>query len=279
MGKSLIYENPFSSNAHQFLNADGCGKWQTGKKSMVLYHDISLSVLLRPSECEIFKTLARTEMSVSKVFAGAACLPPLWIMVTSNQRFHSHSVPEPSRELRERIRLETEEGKKGKSGSSQQLLLPSWRPSEISKFGRAARPSQQSSPAKLRRSLLLESNLKPVGAGDWPNVRAIQSRVLEAHCFQRPDLDPSCIPRGEKFTRAHVLLGAAERVLSHLEQRERGDFYSWPIASYCLTTLCMVARFYDRQMEDGAAFKSRLRAILEKLETDEDGRQIYLDLI
>lgn len=67
VGKSLIFENPFSANAHQFLNQEGVGRWQTGQHSLVLYHDINLSVLLRPSECETFKTLARTEMSSAKI--------------------------------------------------------------------------------------------------------------------------------------------------------------------------------------------------------------------
>jgi uncharacterized membrane protein YgcG len=118
VGKSLIFENPFSANAHQFLNQEGVGRWQTGQHSLVLYHDINLSVLLRPSECETFKTLARTEMSSAKIVGSAAYLKPLFVCVTSNQRVHEHSIENPTRELRDRVRNEEEEvwGTGGGSG-------------------------------------------------------------------------------------------------------------------------------------------------------------------
>ena len=275
VGKSLVFENPFSANAHQFLNQEGCGRWNVGRHSLVMYHDVSLSVLLRPSECETFKTLARTEMSASKVFAGSAYLPPLFLLVTSNQRVHAHEVADPTRELRERVRRETEEaassGKKvGRQAESKQLLLPSWKPA-------SSRPSQSTKPA-LRRALVLESNMRAATVADSPNVRALQSRILEAHCYQRPELDPWCVPRGEKFTRAHVLLGTSEYALSILEARQRTDFYSWPLASYVLTTLCMSIKFYAKNMEDGPDFESRLRAVLERLEPDPEERMLYTDL-
>ena len=289
VGKSLVFENPFSSNAHQFLNQDGVGRWNVGRHSLVMYHDISLSVLLRPSECETFKTLARTEMSASKIFAGSAYLPPLFLLVTSNQRVHRHEVADPTLELRDRVRNELEKLSSSSSASSsaaarkarqhakaaesRQMLLPSWR--------LASSPASHSSrtrPAALRRSLFLQSNLKAPTLADTPNVRALQSRILEVHCYQRPELDPGCIPRGEKFTRAHVLLGVSEYALSILESHERTDFYSWPLGSYILTTLCMSLKFYTRNMEDGAALESRLIAVLEKLEPDEEERKQYLDL-
>ena len=260
-------------------------RWQVGKHSLVMYHDISLSILLRPAECEIFKTLARTEMSASKVHSGTAYLPPLWILVTSNQRVHRHEVLNPSRELRSRVKQESDElfaSKKGKassSGMSQQLLLP-WCPVEKVKVElQATRSPSKKSIQVLRTSLSLESNLRPASQIDFPNVRAVQSRILEAHCFQRPELDPLCIPRGEKFSRSHVLLGVYDSVLSILERHERTDFYSWPLVSYVLTTLCMVSELYLKNMEEGGSAESRLRSVLEKLEPDERERQLYLDLI
>ena len=275
VGKSLIFENPFSANSHQFLNQEGCGRWLVGQHNLVMYHDISLSVLLRPSECETFKTLARTELSSSKVFAGSAYLPPLWILVTSNQRVHPHEVANPSKELRDRVKKETEDvSKKGKSVSSQQLLLPCWRASGA---GAGASNRSPSTSAKLGRSLLLESNLKATNQSDCPNIRALQSRILEAHCYQRPVLEPWCIPRGEKFTRAHVLLGAHERVLSILEAHSRSDFYSWPLPAGALTTLSLVSRFYAKNMEDGENARTRLVDLLTRLEPDEEERQVYLD--
>jgi hypothetical protein len=104
---------------------------------------------------------------------------------------------------------------------------------------------------------------------------------LEAHCHQRPELDPACIPRGETFTRAHVLLGVYQSVLDILESHEREDFYSPPIISYALTTLCMVSKFFSRNMEgeDGEGVERRLRVLIERLEPDLKERQLYFNLI
>lgn len=248
-----------------------------------MYHDISLSVLLKPSECEIFKTLSRTEMSSSKVFAGSAYLPPLWILLTSNQRVHSHSVPNPSRELRDRIKSELEDqeqrsAKRNRPSVAQQLLMPDWK---IKKEDVPA--AHSNSPPKsgklLRKSVTLQSNLRAANQTDGPNVRALQSRILEVHCFQRPLLEPWCIPRGEPFSRAHLLLGIYETVLSILEEHSREDFYSWPLASYTLTTLCMVSRFFTRNMDDGEDVELRLKAAVERLEPDDVQKKIYFDLI
>jgi len=291
VGKSLVFENPFSSNCHQYISSEGCGRWQTGKHSMVMYHDINLSILLKPTECEMFKTLARTEMSAAKVHSGAAYVPALFVLVTSNQRVHAHSVPNPTRELRERIRQESEDvsAKKGKQQPdlSNQLLL-SWKgaKNQKSKLQGNSATARSPPPPKTKKQVLsttrtlhLESNLRPSSQLDCPNIRALQSRILEAHCFQRPELDPLCVPRGETFTRAHVLLGVYESVVAILERHERGDFYSPPLISYVLTTLCMVSQFYARNMEDGAGMELRLRALLERLEPDPVERQLYLDLV
>jgi hypothetical protein len=276
VGKSVVFENPFSSNAHQFLNQEGVGRWNTGKHSLVMYHDINLSVLLRPSECETFKTLARTEMASVKVVGNSAYLGSLFLLLTSNQRVHTHEVENPTRELRERVKSESDEafGKKGKTSNAQQLLLPAWRPPEQSRSGAKA-----AAKSGLRRTLVLESNLKPATQLDCPNVRALKSRILEAHCFQRPELEPWCIPRGEKFSRAHFLLGVYEFALSILESRERSDFYSWALPSYVLATLSLVSRFHVAHTEGGEEVRRRLLAVLAKLEPDDDEREFYLNLI
>ena len=293
VGKSLIFENPFSANAHQFLNQEGVGRWQTGQHSLVLYHDINLSVLLRPSECETFKTLARTEMSSAKIVGSAAYLKPLFVCVTSNQRVHTHSIENPTRELRDRVKSEEEDvwvtgggsgggggvkgGKKPRSlsrsagGGEGQMLLP------------AAWNSGSSSTAGVcRRILVLKSQLRSSNSLDTPNIRALKSRVIEAHCFQRPELEAWCLPRGEKFTRAHLLLGVYETALSILEGHERRDFYSWVLPSYVLATLCMVSRFHSRQLESGdgeGQTRRRLLAVLERLEPDEREREFFVDLL
>jgi hypothetical protein len=288
VGKSLVFENPFSSNCHQYVSSEGCGRWQTGKHSLVMYHDINLSSLLKPTECEMFKTLARTEMSAAKVHSGAAYVPNLFVFLTSNQRVHAHTVPDPTRELRERIKQETEDvsAKKGKQPDLSKQLLLSWRGttnqnSTSSDHGKVSRspPSNKNKKQALRNALHLESSFRPSSQLDCPNIGALQSRILEAHCYQRPDLDPLCIPRGESFTRAHVLLGVYQSVLAILESHEREDFYSAPLISYVLTTLCMVSKFFARNMEDGARVELRLRALLERLEPDPTERQLYFDLI
>jgi hypothetical protein len=304
VGKSLIFENPFSSNCHQYISSEGCGRWHTGKHSMVMYHDINLSVLLKPSECEMFKTLARTEMSAAKVHSGAAYVPTLFVFVTSNQRVHSHTVSEPTRELRERIKQESEHVSVAKASKkkenkppaadykSRQLLL-SWRGAAATTSNHKFTFEEQNQttarsplnrnkkPGSSRNAVHLESNLRPSSQHDCPNIRAVQSRILEAHCHQRPELDPACIPRGETFTRAHVLLGVYQSVLDILESHEREDFYSPPIISYALTTLCMVSKFFSRNMEgeDGEGVERRLRVLIERLEPDLKERQLYFNLI
>ncbi len=213
---------------------------------------------------------------------SAAYLKPLFVCVPSNQRVHMHSIENPTRELRDCVKSNKEEGwgtggggsrgGKGRKKSSSrsvggQMLLPSWNGSKD---------------GLCRRTLVLRSQLQSSNSLDTPNIRAVKSRIIEAHCFQRPELEAWCLPRGEKFTRAHLLLGVYETALSILEGHERRDFYSWVLPSYVLATLCMVSRFHSRQMESGdgeGQTRRRLLAVLERLEPDERERYFFIDLL
>ena len=90
VGKSTLWEHPLYENAHSYVNDSGVGRWSVKKKNVLFYHDIDINALIKGKDCEKFKTISRTEVTVCKVFGKTEVLPPLFVCITSNMRVHNH---------------------------------------------------------------------------------------------------------------------------------------------------------------------------------------------
>jgi len=93
VGKSSLFESPAFENGHSYVAEAGVGRFAVKKRSTLIYSDISLDALYKSKDAAKFRTIARSEPTTCKVFADTCTLPPLWVLITSNQRIHSHSVP------------------------------------------------------------------------------------------------------------------------------------------------------------------------------------------
>jgi len=93
VGKSSLFESPAFENGHSYVAEAGVGRFAVKKRSTLIYSDISLDALYKSKDAAKFRTIARSEPTTCKVFADTCTLPPLWVLITSNQRIHSHIVP------------------------------------------------------------------------------------------------------------------------------------------------------------------------------------------
>ena len=93
VGKSSLFESPAFENGHSYVAEAGVGRFAVKKRSTLIYSDISLDALYKSKDAAKFRTIARSEPTTCKVFADTCTLPPLWVLITSNQRIHAHSLP------------------------------------------------------------------------------------------------------------------------------------------------------------------------------------------
>ena len=93
VGKSSLFESPAFENGHSYVAEAGVGRFAVKKRSTLIYSDISLDALYKSKDASKFRTIARSEPTTCKVFADTCTLPPLWVLITSNQRIHSHVLP------------------------------------------------------------------------------------------------------------------------------------------------------------------------------------------
>ena len=196
-GKTVLFENPTLQNAHSFVGEVGVGRYSVGAKSLLLYSDIGLERLLRGTDGEKFKTLARTERTACKIHSHTEELPPVFVFLTSNQNVHRHTLPE-------------------ESGTASFFKRSRTFPSTLDGLVRSCRSAE--------RARMLE-----------PLVAAVKNRVLEAFVSQPPL--GLVLPTSGKFQRIHAILGLYSRVCNLLLEYEADSFYSLALPSYVLTGL------------------------------------------
>lgn len=98
VGKSSIFESPAFENGHSYVAEAGVGRFEVKKRSTLIYSDICLDILHKSKDAGKFRTIARSEPTTCKVFAKTVTLPPLWVLITANQRIHDHLLPpDPSK--------------------------------------------------------------------------------------------------------------------------------------------------------------------------------------
>lgn len=78
---------------HNLATDEGVGRFVTGSKNLLLLHDCDLRVLYTGNDASKFKAIARTETTTAKVHSSTITIPPLFVMVTSNQKLLRHVFP------------------------------------------------------------------------------------------------------------------------------------------------------------------------------------------
>lgn len=88
-----MIENVLLQGGHNLAMDEGVGRFVTGSKNLLLLHDCDLKILYSGGDAPKFKAIARTETVTAKVHSTTVTIPPLFIMVTSNQKLLKHAFP------------------------------------------------------------------------------------------------------------------------------------------------------------------------------------------
>jgi hypothetical protein len=212
-GKTRCIESVLQEAAFTFNSEKGVGRYNGCKhRPIMMYHDVDISVLYKGTDGQIFRSLSRTESTNVKVHSGLVTLPPLWLLISSNQRINSHTFV------------------KSQSDPSADNILHSLFSSGVEKF-----ESQLLVPG-TKRELLQES------------LTAVRMRVLELFVKAAPNLDNTPLPNGILFTRLHLMVGLYEKVVEIMKKYSPNDFHSPLLISYVLTALCSNFKLYKKKL-------------------------------
>jgi len=127
---------------------------------------------------------------------------------------------------------------------------------------------------KFESDLTLPDKRKATEKG---NILAVQSRILEAFCRSRPEIDMDCFPRGQEFTRKHFLFGVLPYVIEIMNLYNKADFFSPSFLCYCLTGLVNTIDAYSAVMEDGEKRSNEISNLIDRLVSNKDLQNEYFD--
>ncbi len=98
VGKSLLFESVILVTGHQLLSSSssnsgdaGVGRFKTGSKNTVVFHDINIATLVG-TDVERVKSLARSETTVVKIHSSTSTVSPMFVFYTSNERLFRHNI-------------------------------------------------------------------------------------------------------------------------------------------------------------------------------------------
>ena len=95
VGKTTLFENCLLEGSHIQCNEEGVGRFKTGGKNILFFHDIPITKLWIGKDAEKVRTITRGELTVAKVHSGTQMVAPLFVLVTSNMRLMDHKFPHP----------------------------------------------------------------------------------------------------------------------------------------------------------------------------------------
>ena len=295
VGKTRIIEHCLQQASFTYASEQGVGRFNVKDRPILMYRDIDIEKLVKGADSSKFRTICRSEMTAVKIFSSTVTLPPLWVMVSANQRINDHRFPVnnlkrklPSSPLsaaaataaaaaHSQNKTKKVELKPSTLGSGA-FVLPSASsgarytatkngPTCVIPLMPPSYPSQLTKPGK-RTEILEES------------VRAVQNRVLELYVRDRPDLTDTPLPNGVVFQRTHLVVGIYDMVIGILSNHLSQDFHSPVLLSYVLTGLCDNFALYKRHWGDeeaARANKSRVANLVLQHVSDKVQQKAYLD--
>jgi hypothetical protein len=93
-GKSTLVENVMLDGAHNMATEEGVGRFNTGRKNLILLHDVDLHYLYSGADADKIRAISRAETTSAKVHSSVIQVPPMFVLVTSNERIQDHKVRE-----------------------------------------------------------------------------------------------------------------------------------------------------------------------------------------
>ena len=90
VGKSTLFENCLIEGSHLQCSEDGVGRFNTGSKNILFYHDVPITRLWIGKDAEKVRTISRGETTVAKVHSSTQMIAPLFLLATSNMRLMEH---------------------------------------------------------------------------------------------------------------------------------------------------------------------------------------------
>jgi hypothetical protein len=94
VGKSTLIENIMLEGGHNMTSEVGVGRYDTGKKNLLLLHDVDLNILISGPDADKIRAITRGETTTAKIHSSVTILPPLFVIITSNGRLLDHRVKE-----------------------------------------------------------------------------------------------------------------------------------------------------------------------------------------
>ena len=295
VGKTRIIEHCLQQASFTYASEQGVGRFNVKDRPILMYRDIDIEKLVKGADSGKFRTICRSEMTAVKIFSSTVTLPPLWVMVSSNQRINDHRFPKNTLKRKNpdapvahtQSKVQREEAvakqpaavKSSQSSASRQssFVLPSASagnryattkngPTCVIPLMPASYPSQLTRPGK-KNEVQEES------------VRAVQNRVLELYVKDRPDLTDAPLPNGVVFQRTHLVVGIYDMIIDIMAKLLPQDFHSPVLVSYILTGLCDNYALYKRHWGDANAAltnKSRIVGLILQHVSDDVQQNAYL---
>jgi len=90
-GKTMIFENPLLEVSHMVTTEKGVSRFNFEAKSTMLLHDVNLTNLIKSSDCDRLKAIARGEPVPAKTHGSVQTVPSVFTVITSNQRLFTHT--------------------------------------------------------------------------------------------------------------------------------------------------------------------------------------------
>ena len=76
---------------HNFATDEGVGRYETGRKNLLLLHDVNIGILYSGRDSDKIKAIARSETVTAKVHSTTTIVSPLFIFCTSNMNLMTHT--------------------------------------------------------------------------------------------------------------------------------------------------------------------------------------------
>ena len=254
VGKTRIIEHCLQQASFTYASEPGVGRFNVKHRPILLYRDIDITKLVKGADSSKFRTICRSEMTSVKVHSSTITLPPLWVLISANQRINSHFFP---KRLPETAAAASPAKKTRDDSSFTQFNAFNWK-------------SDIDANTTITKVVSFPSNyptqLIPAGKRDErqdESIKAVQNRVLELFVREKPDLTTAPLPTGVIFQRPHMVVGIFDTVIDILERHNPADFFSPVLISYLLTGLADNLALYKSSWPNPTdANKNRIASLI-----------------
>jgi hypothetical protein len=269
VGKTRIIEHCLQQASFTYASEPGVGRFNVKHRPILLYRDIDITKLVKGADSSKFRTICRSEMTSVKVHSSTITLPPLWVLISANQRINSHFFPKRLPETA----AAASPAKKTRDDSSSftQFNAFNWK-SDID--ANTTITKVVSFPSNYPTQLILAG--KKDERQD-ESIKAVQNRVLELFDREKPDLTTAPLPTGVIFQRSHMVVGIFDTVIDILERHHPADFFSPVLVSYLLTGLADNLALYKSSWPNPTdANKNRIASLILRYADNVDQQNAYL---